>query len=81
MALPTCPQCGSEISTSSEVCPVCGRPLTTRPVVMGRRWGKSDAAGLALIVVGLGPFFTGMPWLSGLALVGGAVVLLIGRFR
>jgi hypothetical protein len=81
MALSTCPQCGNELSTSADACPQCSRPVTTRPVVTGRRWGKSDAAGLTLIVVGLGLFFTGMPWIGGLALVGGVVVVLIGRFR
>ncbi|MDQ3829176.1 MAG: hypothetical protein M3361_07665 [Candidatus Tectomicrobia bacterium] len=81
MALPTCPQCGGELSTNAEACPTCGRPVTTRPVVTGRRWGKYDAAGLALIVVGLGLFFTGMPWIGGLAFVAGVVVVLIGRVR
>jgi hypothetical protein len=81
MALPTCPQCGGEISTDAEACPHCGRPVTTRPVVTGHRWRKSDAGGLALVVVGLGLFFTGMPWIGGLAFMGGVVVFLIGRFR
>jgi hypothetical protein len=81
MALPTCPQCGNELSTSADACPQCGRPVTTRPVVTGRCWGKSDAAGLTLIVVGLGLFFTGMAWIGGLAFMGGVAVGLLGRLR
>ena len=83
MPLPTCPHCGGEISTSAEVCPHCGRPVTTGPgpVVTRRRGGKYEAAGFALILAGLGLFFTWMPRLGGLLFIGGVVLFLIGRFR
>ena len=82
MPLPSCPYCGGEISTSADTCPHCGRPVTIGPgSVATRHWGgKYEAAGFALGLAGLGLFFW-MPRLGGLLLIGGVVLLVIGRLR
>jgi hypothetical protein len=72
MPLPSCPSCGGELSTNADTCPHCGRPVTTGPgPVVTRRWGgKSEAAGFALGLAGLGLLFW-MPRLGGLLVIGG----------
>ncbi len=35
MALVTCPDCSTEISTKAEACPKCGRSLASKGITLG----------------------------------------------
>lgn len=58
MALIKCPECGKEISDKATVCPNCGYPITSEPIIDsntdGESEGKSDTMqGILSIVFGV----------------------------
>ncbi len=56
MALTTCPDCQTQISTEAVACPKCGRPMKKLP---RERWSRGVAALLSFLIPGAGSIYKG----------------------
>ncbi|MET0646398.1 MAG: zinc-ribbon domain-containing protein [Pyrinomonadaceae bacterium] len=80
--LKPCPACGRDVSPEALTCPQCGQPLS-RPAGI-----KLETIGALMVIVGLLTFCASLGsrggWaatVSGLTVVAGLVVFIVGRFK
>lgn len=63
MALTTCPDCNSSVSSEAKACPKCGRPSHVSEKPIRRQLSRTAAGLLALLLGGIGVhrFYLGRP--------------------